>query len=61
MIDRERHNILESRPYQMITPEEIEKLFSIQFQYTDDIQVSLNKDIEDMNHYRVLINKLINN
>ena len=43
----------------MITSEEIEKLFSIQFQYTDDIQVSLKKDIEDMKHYRVLINKLI--
>ena len=43
----------------MITPEEIEKLFSIQFQYTDDIQVSLKKDIEDMKHYKVLINKLI--
>ena len=43
----------------MITPEEIEKLFSIQFQYTDDIQVSLKKDIEDMKHYKALINKVI--
>ena len=41
----------------MITPEEIEKLFSIQYQYTDNIQVSLKIDIEDMKHYRVLINK----
>ena len=58
-IDRERENFLESRPNQMITLEEIEKLLSIQFQYTYDIQVSLKKDIEDMKHYRVLINKLI--
>ena len=43
----------------MITPEEIEKLFSIQFQYTDDIQVSLKKDIEGIKHCIVLINKLI--
>ena len=43
----------------MITPEEIEKTFSIQLKYTDDIQVSLKKDIEDMKHYKILINKLI--
>ena len=43
----------------MITSEEIEKLSSIQFQYTDDVQVSLKKDIEDMKHNIVLINKLI--
>ena len=27
--------------------------------YADDIQVSLKKDIEDMKHYKILINKLI--
>ena len=58
-VDKERQHFLESRPNQIITPEEIEKLFSIQFKYTDDIQVSLKKDIEDMKHYKILINKLI--
>ena len=43
----------------MITPKEIEKLISIKFKYTDDIQVSLKKDNEDMKQYKILINKLI--
>ena len=42
----------------MISPEEKEKLFSIQFQYTDDIQVSLIKDIKDKKQF--LLN-LLNN
>ena len=37
----------------MITHEEIEKLFSIQFKYIDDIQVLLMKDIEEMKHYKI--------
>ena len=55
----ERQHFLESRPIQMITHKEIEKLFSKLFKYTDDIQVSLKKDIEEMKHYKILINKLI--
>ena len=45
-IDRESHNFLETRPNQMITPTEIEKLFFFRFQYTDDIQVSLKKTLK---------------
>ena len=58
-LHRERQYFKVSRSNQMISPKEIEKLFFIHFQYTDDILVILKVDIEDMKHYKLLINKLI--
>ena len=58
-LDKERNSFLESRPNQVLTSDEIEKLLKIGFKFSDIMYSSIITDIDQMEYEKTFIDKLI--